>query len=82
MSQTPFTYTTSGSLVGEEWTITVTVQPNGNPAYAISLTDSNDVFIAGAIAQTLIYKTSTPGNYTVTISGPSGCIYTEDITLE
>lgn len=80
---TPVTYTVLDPLTSSKvCTITVTVQASTNPAYAISITDSDDNFVAGSIAQPLTYSTSTLGDYTVTITGAGGCQFTETITLE
>lgn len=79
----PFQYTVSGDLtLAATYVITVTVQANSDPAYAISITDSDDNFLAGSIAQSLTYTTSTEGDYTVTITGAGGCQFIETITLE
>lgn len=80
LSQVPFNYSTSGSLVGNKWTIQATV--NSLLGYSISLTNADDDLLAATIYQPLTYSTSTPGTYTVTITGTNGCIFTEEIILD
>ena len=78
-----FQYTVAGDLsLDATYVITVTVQANNDPAYTISLIDSDDNLLATSTAQSLTYTTTTAGEYTVTITGAGGCTFTETITLE